>query len=181
MRTHVALLRGVNVGGRNKVAMADLRQVVTSLGYADVATYIQSGNIVFTSPETDSTRLAVTLDRQIADSLGVRARVVVLSTAELDQVIVDNPYSAAADPTRVHAFIRRESLTPDELAALSAAMERARGRGGVDEVTVVGRALFLHTPKGFGRSELAAWLSADRAATARNWRTVLKLRAMLAA
>ena len=61
MPTHVALLRGINVGGRNKVAMADLRAVVTSLGHADVATYVQSGNVVFTARATDSAVLAAGL------------------------------------------------------------------------------------------------------------------------
>jgi uncharacterized protein (DUF1697 family) len=58
MPTHVALLRGINLGGHNKVAMADLREVVTSLGHADVATYIQSGNVVFSTPQTDTAALA---------------------------------------------------------------------------------------------------------------------------
>ena len=91
MPTHVALLRGINVGGRNRVAMADLREVVLGLGHTEVATYIQSGNVVFTSEEADTARIATALERAIAKHLGVRPTVVVLTRAELAQVVADNP------------------------------------------------------------------------------------------
>jgi uncharacterized protein (DUF1697 family) len=83
MPTHIALLRGINVGGRNRVAMADLRKVVLGLGYTDVATYIQSGNVVFTGEEADTAMIAAALERAIAEHLGVRPKVVVLTRAEL--------------------------------------------------------------------------------------------------
>jgi uncharacterized protein (DUF1697 family) len=67
MPTHIALLRGINVGGRNRVAMADLRTVVLGLGYTDVATYIQSGNVVFTGEEAETAMIAAALERAIAD------------------------------------------------------------------------------------------------------------------
>ena len=69
MATHIALLRGINVGGRNKLAMADLRQVMTSLGHTDVVTYIQSGNVVFTTGEADTNMLASDLEQAIASAL----------------------------------------------------------------------------------------------------------------
>ena len=81
MPTHVALLRGINVGGRNKLAMADLRKVVESLGHGDVATYIQSGNVAFTSRNTDTAAIAAKLQRALEDTLGVRSSVVVLSSS----------------------------------------------------------------------------------------------------
>ena len=79
MATHVALLRGINLGGKNKVAMADLRALVGELGHADVVTYIQSGNVLFTSDETDTEALATALEEAISASLGVKPAVVVLS------------------------------------------------------------------------------------------------------
>src|SRR5260370_30285093 len=79
MPTHVALLRGINVGGGGKLAMADLRQLVTSLGHADVATYIQSGNVVFTPPSGDSVMLSRELRAAIAETLGVDTSVIVLT------------------------------------------------------------------------------------------------------
>lgn len=185
MPTHVALLRGINVGGRNRVAMAELREVVTSLGNTDVATYIQSGNVVFTSAETDTTLLAAALERAIAGSLGVRPRVVVLSRDELSQVVADNPFPDETNPKCLHAAFRSEEVGPDETAAIDAAVRRAEEKGSRDEARVVGRTLFLRTPDGLGRSELAAQLSrsagalgAQGAGTARNWATVRKLLAM---
>ena len=103
MPTHVALLRGINLGGHNKVAMAELRELVGSLGHADVATYIQSGNVVFTSDQSDTAALAAALEQAIATSLGVPCRVVVLSREELAQVARDNPYTDEPNPRAVHA------------------------------------------------------------------------------
>jgi uncharacterized protein (DUF1697 family) len=184
MRTHVALLRGINVGGRNKVAMAELRELVASLGHSDVATYIQSGNVVFTAAGADPAALAASLEGRIAERLGVRPRVVVLGRDELRQVIADNPYPDEANPKCLHAMFRDEPLEPGEVAEIAAAEQRARQKGGRDEARVVGRTVFLHTPDGFGTSELAALLNrpstrATATATARNWATVTKLMALL--
>jgi uncharacterized protein (DUF1697 family) len=181
MATHIALLRGINVGGRNKVAMADLREVVTSLGHADVATYIQSGNVVFTAtePEPDAKALASGLEQAIAKALGVRPAVVVLSREDLGQAVRDNPYAAEPNPKCVHAVFFAE--TPPGLAdTLSAGETREAERGGRDSAQLVGRTLFVHTPDGFGRSDLALYLLSRRASpaaagTARNWATVTKL------
>lgn len=185
MPTHVALLRGINVGGRNRVAMADLRSVVTSLAHTDVATYIQSGNVVFTSPESDTTAIAAALERAIAGSLSVRPRVVVLSCDELSQVVAGNPYPDETNHKCLHVAFTSEQIEPDQLATIAAAAQRATNKGSRDEATVFGRTLFLHTPDGLGRSELAAQLAraggplaAAGSATVRNWATVTKLLAM---
>ena len=186
MRTHVALLRGINVGGQGKVPMAELREVLASLGHQDVATYIQTGNVVFTSPQADSARLADDLEEAIATRFGLRTGVVVLTRADLARVIADNPYPEAASPKMVHAVFRREEPTAEQLAGIEAAEQRARDKGSRDEATVIGRVLFLYTPDGFGRSELAAQLSRAGQAltpaaggTARNWATVTKLMSLL--
>ena len=180
MPTHVALLRGINVGGRNKVTMADLREVVTSLGYIDVATYIQSGNVVFTSPNADSAALAAALEHGIAERIGVRPRVVVLSRAELAQVIADNPFPDESDPKCLHAVISIDGFGPDEVSGVDHSLQQARQRGSRDEARVVGRTLYLRTPDGLARSQLGGQLVRPRAkTTARNWSTILKLMALL--
>src|SRR5215472_18783581 len=155
MATHIALLRGINVGGRNKVAMADLRDVVTSLGHTDVVTYIQSGNVVFTAtePEPDSIALADGLEQAIAAALGVRPAVVVLSREDLAQAVRGNPYTDEPDPKRVHAVFFRH-IPPGLAATLSAGEQREAERGGSATAQMVGHTLFGHTPEGFGRSEL---------------------------
>jgi Uncharacterized protein conserved in bacteria len=195
--TYVALLRGVNVGGRNKLAMADLRAVVTSLGHTGVATYVQSGNVVFTpadrtetDTETDTDTdaltavLPATLERAIADSLSVRPSVVVLSCAELAQVVADNPYPEESNPKSLHAVFRAAAPDPAMVATVELAVQRSRQRGSSDDARVVGRTLYLRLPDGLGRSDLAARLlragsgGIDGEGTARNWATVRALLAM---
>jgi len=182
MATHVALLRGINVGGRNKVAMADLRALVASLGHTGVTTYIQSGNVLFTATETDTDKLADVLEQAIAAELGVGARVVVLSREELAQVIRDNPYPDVPNPKCLHAVLRRGTLSPELLDRIADAGRKVAQQGSRDSVQSVGRALYLYTPDGFGRSELAEQLmrivgspKAGMTGTARNWATVTKL------
>jgi uncharacterized protein (DUF1697 family) len=195
--THVALLRGINVGGRNKVAMSDLRTLVSSLGHADVATYIQSGNVVFTSGrastgQADTAEVAADIEAAVSARLGVRPQVVVLSRDELAQVLRDNPYSSEPDPKKVHAVFL--SATPGSGAAsavetaVESAVQRFAQRGSRDTARLVGRTIFLHTPDGFGRSDLAAQITRPKApgspeltTTARNWATVQKLLAMCVA
>jgi uncharacterized protein (DUF1697 family) len=182
MPRYLALLRGINVGGHNKVAMADLRQIAADLGYTGVSTYIQSGNLLFAADEEDPARLAAALERSIAERLGVRPAVVVISAAELARVIAGNPFGDRANPRLVHAVFRNDDHSESGLAAVATAAAAARASGSRDEAVVVGRTLFLHTPDGFGRSQLAAQLVASPAqasGTARNWATVTKLMTLL--
>lgn len=182
MPRYLALLRGINVGGRNKVAMADLRQIAAELGHTDVATYIQSGNLLFTSTDDDAAGHAAALEARIAGRLSVRPTVVVVSAAQLARAIADNPFPDETNHKSLHAVFRNDELTPAGLAAVAAAVERARASGSQDNAVVVGRVLYLHTPDGFGRSELGARLTATAhtGGTARNWATVTTLMAMLA-
>ena len=185
MPTHVALLRGINVGGNNKIAMADLRDVVASLGHTEVSTNIQSGHVLFTAregPAAATTALAADLERAIEKAFGLRLRVVVLSRAELAQVISDNPYQAEPNPKCVHAMFFPAEPGEQVRESVAAARQQAAAKGGRDEATVVGRTLFLHTPDGYGRSELAVRLARARGpgttGTARNMATVTKLLAL---
>ena len=184
MANRIALLRGVNVGGK-KVVMSELRDAVASLGHADVATYIQSGNVLFSSDQADTAKLAADLERAMADRLGVQAGVVVLTRDELAQVVRDNPYAGEPNPRFVHVVFLRADPEPGTAAGLAEAEGQAAQKGSRDTVRLAGRAIFLHTPDGFGRSELAKLLgraggpmSARGAGTARNWATVTKLLAL---
>jgi uncharacterized protein (DUF1697 family) len=181
MPSHVALLRGINLAGKNKVPMADLREVVASLGHADVATYIQSGNVVFSSGQSDTAALAAALEEAIAARFGLKIRVVVLSRGELAQVARDNPYPDEPEPRFVHAIFLSGEPGPEVAERVAAAQEAVAGRSR-DTAQVVGRTIFLHTPDGYGRSDLAAALvklgqkkTDTVSGTARNWATVTKL------
>jgi uncharacterized protein (DUF1697 family) len=183
--THVALLRGINLGGHKKVAMADLREVVASLGHADVATYIQSGNVVFSARDSDTEALAAALEEAIAARLGVRSRVVVLSRDELARVARDNPYPDEPNHKALHAIFLSGEPGPEVAERVAAAQQQVAERGSRDTAQVIGRTIFLHTPDGYGRSDLAAALvklgqakSDTVTGTARNWATVTRLLAM---
>ena len=185
MATHVALLRGINLGGHNRVAMADLRELAASLGHTGVATYIQSGNVLFSTKYSDTAAMAAAFEEAIARTLGVRAGVVVLSRADLEQVVRDNPYPDEANAKAVHAVFLSGDPGQDALDRIAAAQREAARKGSRDTATVTGRTLYLHTPDGFGRSDLAAALTRAGGAslpgvtaTARNWATVTKLLAL---
>ena len=186
MPTHVALLRGINLGSVNRVAMPALRDVVSSLGHTEVATYLQSGNVVLTSDVADCRVLAGALEEAIATALGVRCPVVVRTRDQIAAVVEQNPFAEEPDGTRVHAVLLLDEPGPGAAAAVEAAQEKVRARGSADRATLVGLTVYLHTPNGLGRSELAAALtrpptagSAGPVGTARNWRTVSALHAML--
>ena len=190
MHTHVALLRGVNNLGGKKVTMAELREVVSSLGHADVVTYIQSGNVLFTprlahssAPScVDAAALADELERAVADGIGVRARAVVLSREDLARAVRDNPYPDETNPRLLHAVFLPEMPAPGLTAWVDDATRQVQEEGSRDEARVLGRAVYLHTPDGYPGSELRRVLaktggptSAAIGGTARNWATVSRL------
>jgi uncharacterized protein (DUF1697 family) len=185
MASHVALLRGINVGGRNKVPMADLREVVASLGHTGVSTYIQSGNVLFSTAEQDTAKLAAALESAIEERFGIWSSVVVLSRNELAQVLAANPYPDEPNPKMVHVVFLNAELPGSLLERISAAESAAAAKGSRDTAQLAGQALFLHTPDGFGTSELAQNVfkiiappkksQPGLAATARNWATATKL------
>jgi len=187
MATYVALLRGINVGGRNKVAMADLRRVVEGIGHTDARTYVNSGNVVFDAEGRASAkegdRLAGVIEKTIRAELGVSPAVLVRSAAELAEVADANPYAEEPDPKKVHVVFLTGPPSSAQREAAENAERAAAEKGSPDQLKIIKRAVYLHTPDGFGRSVLAELLSRRKASptstgTARNWSTVTKLRAM---
>ncbi|MBO0767126.1 MAG: DUF1697 domain-containing protein [Solirubrobacterales bacterium] len=163
MRT-IALLRGVNLGPRNRIAMADLRAGLELAGFSNVRTYVQSGNIVLDGD--GDVEAAV---RSIID-----VPVITRSAAELEAVIAANPFEVP-DPKRLQVTFRSEPAGPELLAALEAKLT------GEERVAVHGREIYSWHPDGMARSKLAlAVVPSKVVATARNWNTVLKLADMAA-
>lgn len=172
----IVLLRGVNVGSNRKLPMKELREILEGLGLEDVETYIQSGNAVARVAAGASPALAEDVAGAIEERRGFRPRVLVLGADRLLEAIEANPFPGAdAEPTSLHLFFLAEpprNPDLDALAEVATASERFRLDRDV---------FYLHAPEGFGRSKLAA--SAEKLlgvpATARNWRTVRKLRDMV--
>jgi uncharacterized protein (DUF1697 family) len=183
MATHVALLRGINLGGRNRVAMADLRALVAELGHTDVSTYIQSGNVLFTAPPgADAASVAQVMTEAIAAKIGVTAPVVVVTREELAGILGANPFPDEPEPRRVHAVVLSEPPGPELLGKLDAIVAQAAAAGSADMVRAADRTLYVHTPQGYGTSDLAQAVikivsspKAGVTGTARNWATMTKL------
>ena len=186
MPTHVALLRGINVGGKNKVAMADLRAVVGELGHTAVSTYINSGNVLFTAsmsaPGDDIDAMAQAMSAAIAAILGVATPVVIVPRDELAEILAANPFLAEPDPERVHAVFLSAPAGPVLLGKIDAAVAAAVAKGARDSVAPRGPSALLAHPDGFGTSDVSAALmrmvggpKPPIAGTARNWATATKL------
>ncbi len=171
MPVHVLLLRGINVSGRNRVPMADLRALVTALGFHDVATHVQSGNLVCTGrggPE----RVAAQVADALARELDVTVPVVGRSAAHWADLVATNPLAGLEDdPKKLHVTFLDGVPEPGRVADL---VDRAASFA-PERLEVVGADVFLHCPGGYGETPLSnAFLEKrlGRVATTRNWRTV---------
>ena len=174
MTVYVALLRGINVGGKTTLPMARLRELATGCGLGAVRTYIQSGNLVFTSSEPAGA-VAGRLEAAIAAAGGPAPRVAVRSQAELAAVMAGNPYlDKATEAKQLHVAFLVEGADPTPLDGLDLAAFAP------DELTVRGRETYLFLPNGLGRSKLAEALARPKStdSTVRNWNTVTKLHTM---
>jgi len=171
--SHVSLLRGANVGGKNKLPMKTLAELFADEGCAEVRTYIQSGNVVYQASKRLAHRIPDLITKGISERFGLDIPVVTRTIDELRAVVRCNPYvRAGVDPAKLHvAFL---STTP--AAARVAALDVDRSPP--DEFIVVGREIFLHCPNGTARTKLTnAYFDSmlQTMSTVRNWRTVLKL------
>jgi len=173
----VALLRGINVGRAKRVAMGDLRALVEGLGYSDVRTLLNSGNVVFTAPRAVRGDAADRIEEAIATRLGVPARVIVLTAAELAAVVKDNPLGkVASDPSRLLATILSKH-------ADRARLEELVQQDWTPEVLAIGeRAAYVWCAEGIlaGRLFGAVDRSLGDTATSRNWATIEKLHTLMA-
>jgi len=173
MTTFVAMLRGVNVGARNKIKMADLEALFVGLGHTAVVTYIQSGNVVFKGRSKSSTTAARGIEARITRDLGLDVRVLVRTHEELGKVARANPFlKSGADGARLHVTFLADKPDAELLRAVSAF------DAGIDEFRVVGREVYLHCPNGYGNTKINNGFFEKRLqaiATTRNWNTVTKL------
>jgi len=175
MNTYVALFRGINLVGRNRLPMKELKPVLEKSGCVDVRTYIQSGNVILSSPIADVEKLSKQLTAAVSKSHGFEPWVLLLTFAELKRAAAGNPFPAAdKKPQTVHLFFLADAPKGHDLKAIEAIKTRT------EAFALKGKVFYLYTPDGFGQSKLAA--RAEKllgvAATARNWRTVTTLLGM---
>jgi uncharacterized protein (DUF1697 family) len=179
-KRYVALLRGVNVGRAKRVAMADLRQMVGELGYSEVRSVLNSGNLVFSGPARPQDEIASEIEETLVLKLGVAARVLVLDAAELAAIVAGNPLlGQAGDHSRLLAFILS---SPHSTPQAREALETLCGQDWQSGATALGeRAAYVWCPDGILDSAAAAALGKQLGdtTTSRNWATLLKLHAIL--
>ena len=168
----IVLLRGVNLAGRNRVAMPRLREALEESGFETVSTYVQSGNVVLSSKASPK-RVASDVERLIAERFGLDIRVVVRTRAELAAVVERNPLGKVATNPKLYQVTFLEAPPgADVVRKLEATA------AGKEQVVHIGRELYAWHPDGVGRSKLAALMSGKGlgvTATARNWTTVTRL------
>jgi uncharacterized protein (DUF1697 family) len=175
MEAVVALLRAVNVGGR-QVQMTALRSRLSEVGCTNVRTYIQSGNIVLSPPETHQQDLAMWLEDTISAFAAFRVPVIVRATSEINRTVADNPYPHA-EHNQLHVLFFADPLPADLLAGIDPAAT------GDETWKVAGPDLYMHLPHGMGRAVLPGLVErecrkANLHGTARNWNTVTTLARM---
>jgi uncharacterized protein (DUF1697 family) len=187
MATWILLLRGINVGGKNRLPMKELVQALEALKLENVKTYIQSGNVAFEASEqlveglgdrTTELGEAHRITAAIEASHGFKPRCLILSAAELEEAIASNPFpEAKAEPKSLHLYFLASAPKSPDLAAI----EQAKAPS--EAFQLIGKVFYLHAPDGIGRSKLAAIAEQKLsvAATARNWRTVQQLWEMVQA
>jgi uncharacterized protein (DUF1697 family) len=175
LKTYIALFRGINVGGNHMLPMKELKALLELNGCVDVQTYIQSGNVILSSPIAEGTDLAKRLTAAVSKSHGFSPRVLLLSRGELERAAAANPFPGADEnPKSVHLFFLDTVPKRPDLKSLEALKIKS------EAFSLKGRVFYLHTPDGFGTSKLAARAAKllGVEATARNWRTVTTLLGM---
>jgi uncharacterized protein (DUF1697 family) len=170
---YVALLRSVNVAGHGRLAMDELRASFAALGYTDVTTYIQTGNVLFSAGSKSEAGLAAAIEQRLADDFGDSPAVLIRSVADLRRIGRSSPYAkGGADPARHHVTFLAQLPSKDALHALSLP------KSGRDELVVDGKEVYVHTPDGYAHTKYTGTFLERRlgvVSTTRNWNTVTKL------
>lgn len=175
MNTYIALFRGINVGGHNKLPMKELRALLDSFGYQNVDSYIQTGNVIFQTEKSDKKKIAGNISSGIENQHGFKPDVLLLELEEFEKAIASNPFpQAVAKPKSLHLMFLASPPSNPDLESLEEIKNNS------ERFELKDKVFYLHTPDGFGRSKLAG--KTEKALgvsmTGRNWRTVQKISEM---
>lgn len=173
MPVYISLLRGINVGGNKKIRMAELKMLYESLGFTNVQTLLQSGNVVFET-DTDFAQLAGQIEAGIVTTFGFESKIILRTCAQLRAVVEENPYTAPqlAEPSKALVTFLAETPAAETIQTLM------NDHQGPETLRVIGQEAFVFYPDGAGRSKLTNVFIEKRlktAGTARNWNTIMKL------
>lgn len=175
--SQLALLRGINVGGKNILPMRDLAAIFGDAGCENVRTFIQSGNVVFNASASASRRLAGEVAARIEERFGYKVPVILRTAQQLHDVVSNNPFLKPGSAEEIlHVMFLADRPIPAKIAALDL------NRSLPDTFIVRGQEIYLNLPNGGGKSKLTnAWFDAklSTVSTVRNWRTVNKLLTMM--
>jgi uncharacterized protein (DUF1697 family) len=171
MNTYISMLRGINVSGQKKIRMADLQKLFETSGLANVQTYLQSGNVVFDSPEPDTARLRERIEAQIEAAFGYQVSVFIRDAEDFRRIIAGNPFLSQRneDPDKLHVTFLNRAPSPAAWDASKAPESET------DEFARGEKEIYLFCPNGYGRSKLSNSFFERKLgmpATTRNWRTV---------
>lgn len=175
MTTYIALLRGINVSGKNSIKMADLKELLQLQGYTDVLTYIQSGNIIFKSNKIKVKELETQISTAINKKYGYHVNVLIITKEELQTIFNSNPFlkNEAHEIAKLHVTLLNTEPDLTQLQKIETLVKSSD-----DEFIIMGKCVFLHCPNGYGKTKLNNSLFERKLkspATTRNWKTITKL------
>ena len=174
MATFISILRGINVSGHNLIPMDALREMYKNLGFSNITTYVQSGNVVFTSLNTEPENLETKITQQLKNDFVCDVPVIVLTVDKLQQIIDDNPFSKDSSKEQTFLHVTFLSSKPDMQAVKTIEEKKLAG----EEIAVTDHAVYLYCPNGYGNTKLSNTFLETKlkvGATTRNWKTTNKL------
>ena len=174
MTTYISMLRGINVGGHKKIKMDILKQLYVELDYTHVQTYIQSGNVIFRTQDTDTLNLAKSIAKQILEVTGLEVPVLVLKLDEMKRIIKNSPFLFDSSKNPTSFYVTFLSETPDTIS-----FEKIKSTDfGTDHFELLDKAIYVYCPTGYGTTKLTNTFFENKlnvTATSRNWKTVNEL------
>lgn len=168
---YIALLRGINVGGKNKIKMIDLKKIFELLGFKNVKTYIQSGNVMFDCDSHDEVTLATQIENKIGETFKILVKVIIRSEGELRNIITNNPFIKVPDIELDKLYV---TFMSDNPVQTSISFLDAR-KGENEKFTIISRQVYLYFPNGYGKAKLNNTFIEKKlkiVATTRNWKTI---------
>jgi len=175
MQRYIAILRGINVGGKHKISMTELKKVLEKTGIEHIQTYIQSGNVIFSSDESDPAVLTEQISSVIKDHWGFEVPVIILSKREIDEIILTNPFADIYDPACLHITFLSAVPQSERIKSILELKDSP------NDISIINRAVYLYCPNGYSKTRITnSFLERklNLIATTRNLKTSLVLQQM---